>query len=340
MFKTGLVLLRTTFFMGLLTYSVSCQALQENEKPSAPQISEQVLSLSSYLAELDRCSAAIRNKEQVSQLRQSLPPSWSVQVGESRVEVSTGWLRDSLQQVEDKPENSKTKLAEIQTRLKSLKTAAGDLAAVSGRKDSSDAHAQLKEIFARQEFRQTKGPTAFQLWFRHAVRWLAEKIVRALMRLHVSRKNGNIFAWGVITITFVLLGVWVYRRLAKATIAAHLETEGKPIPSDRRQWIADALAAAERGDFREAIHCGYWAAVASLEDHRLLDRDRARTPRESLRLLGAHPSQQAMLGDLTRHFELIWYGYRPASREDWSDAHTLLEKMGCLKPSTVATASS
>ena len=340
MFKTVLVLLRTTLFTGLLTYSVSCRALPEGETPPAPQTSAQDLSLSTYLAELDRCSAAVKNKEQISSLRQSLPPAWSVRVGESRVEVSTGWLRESLQQMEDKPKNAKTTRAEIQTRLNSLKTAAGDLAAVSEGKDSSDARAHLKEIFERQEFRQAKGPTAFQLWIRHAVRWLGEKIVRALMRLHVSRKNGNIFAWGVITIAFVLLGVWIYRRLAKATIAARLETAGKPIPSDRRQWIADALAAAERGDFREAIHCGYWAAVASLEDHRLLDRDRARTPRESLRLLGSHPSQQAMLGDLTRHFELIWYGYRPASREDWSDAHTLLEKMGCLKPSTVATANS
>jgi len=340
MSKMGLVLLRTVFLLTLLPHAFSCLAQQQTAAPSTSQSSAQEFNPSEYFAELDRCSATMKNEEKVSQLRQSLPPSWTVRVGESRVEVSTGWLRESLQRMEDKPENSKTTRAEIQARLNSLKTAAGDLAAVSEKKDSSDARARLKEIFARQEFHQTQGPNPFQLWIRHAVRWLGEKIVRALMRLHVSRKNGNIFAWGVIAIAFVLLGVWIYRRLAKATAAAQLKTEDKPAPSDTRQWLADALSAAERGDFREAIHCGYWAAVASLEDHRLLERDRARTPRESLRLLGSHPTQQAMLGDLTRHFELIWYGYRPALREDWSDARTLLEKMGCLKPSTAATANS
>jgi hypothetical protein len=72
----------------------------------------------------------------------------------------------------------------------------------------------------------------------------------------------------------------------------------------------------------------------------LLKRDRARTPRESLHLLERNPVEQKLLREFTRHFELIWYGYRPASAQDWSDARAHLEKMGCLTASTAATANS
>jgi hypothetical protein len=88
------------------------------------------------------------------------------------------------------------------------------------------------------------------------------------------------------------------------------------------------------------VHCAYWAAVVHLETLGVLKRDRARTPRESLRLLDRHPNEQNLLREFTRRFELIWYGYRPASASDWSEARSHLEKMGCLTPSTAATANS
>ena len=100
------------------------------------------------------------------------------------------------------------------------------------------------------------------------------------------------------------------------------------------------LAAAELGDYREAVHCAYWATIVHLEGLGLLKRDHARTPRESLRLLEPHPKERQLLGDFTHNFELIWYGYRPASPEDWTNARTHLEKMGCLTRSTPATANS
>jgi Domain of unknown function (DUF4129) len=109
---------------------------------------------------------------------------------------------------------------------------------------------------------------------------------------------------------------------------------------DSRLWAKEALAAAERGDYREAIHCAYWAAVVHLEGLGMLKGDRARTPRESLRLLDLHPKEQRLLQEFTGKFELVWYGYRAASAQDWSDARTHLEKMGCLTPSIAATANS
>jgi len=56
--------------------------------------------------------------------------------------------------------------------------------------------------------------------------------------------------------------------------------------------------------------------------------------------LELHPNEQGMLREMTGRFELIWYGYRPASAEDWSGAKKQLEKMGCREGSTAPTGNS
>jgi hypothetical protein len=80
--------------------------------------------------------------------------------------------------------------------------------------------------------------------------------------------------------------------------------------------------------------------VAHLEDTRILPRDQARTPRESLRLLEQHPKEQSLLQAITRNFELIWYGYRPVSAVEWAGAKEQLEKIGCPQVSIAPTAPS
>jgi hypothetical protein len=75
------------------------------------------------------------------------------------------------------------------------------------------------------------------------------------------------------------------------------------------------------------VHCLYWAAIVMLEGRRLWRANRARTPREYLPLLEAGSVRQRALGGLTRIFERIWYGLRPASRQDFERAQALLEEL-------------
>lgn len=220
-----------------------------------------------------------------------------------------------------------------------LQLAAADFEA--GREEASpkaaEARAKLNEILNRAEFREGAGPSALDLWRARVNRWIFEHIVALLRRLHISEKTGNYFAWGVIFLALVVLFYAAYRWLSKAGGGAEFVAETEPAASDVRQWLAEALRAAERGDYREAIHCAYWSSVARLEDMRLLTRDRARTPRESLRLLEQHPREKGFLQTVTRSFELIWYGYRPASQSDWALTKEQLEKMGCLQGSIAPT---
>jgi hypothetical protein len=72
---------------------------------------------------------------------------------------------------------------------------------------------------------------------------------------------------------------------------------------DWQLWLADARRAAAAGQWREAIHFVYWAAISRLESKRLWPADRARTPREYLALVAAEDPRRAGLATLTGSFE-------------------------------------
>jgi hypothetical protein len=204
--------------------------------------------------------------------------------------------------------------------------------------DSARDH--YNKIMQRSEFAGEQGPSEWERAWVKIGQWISEQILKAMRALHLGGSSGNVIAWIVVGLAFLALAYFVYRNLAGRSPLPQVPAEVSVDLADSRQWARDALAAAERGDYREAVHCAYWATIVRVETLGLLKRDRARTPRESLRLLDPHPSEQKLLREFTRHFELIWYGYRPASAQDWSDARTHLEKMGCLTPSTLATANS
>jgi Domain of unknown function (DUF4129) len=240
------------------------------------------------------------------------------------------------------PRNTRAGAVRYGSREKPLQLVvfAGEPARPDDSPRATEARAKLNEILNRAEFREGTGPSAMDLWRARVNRWIIEHIVALLRRLHISEKTGNYFAWGVIFLALVVLFYAVYRWLAKAAGKVEFVAETEPVASDVRQWLAEAMSAADRGNYREAIHCAYWAAVARLEDMRLLTRDRARTPRESLRLMEQHPREKGFLQTVTSSFELIWYGYRPASQADWAQTKEQLERMGCLQGSIAPTAPS
>src|SRR5215469_7229330 len=104
----------------------------------------------------------------------------------------------------------------------------------------------------------------------------------------------------------------------------------RPVGPDWRYWAHEAHAAAGTGDYRAAIHAAYWSARTRLEENHLLPEDRSRTPRESLRLVQRTNAAYTPLAQLTRRFELTWYGYREATSADWDDAAKELGTIECL----------
>jgi Domain of unknown function (DUF4129) len=336
MFGPRVATLRRMLLFTVASFAASAPA---QTAQSQPQLAVE-LELPAYEAELDRCAQSIHQPEEISQLRKSLPQTWLVRMGDARVEVPTEWLASRLEKLEREPGKSASVSHEIELHLAAMRKAASDWETGSNGPSSEVARAHLEKILQRREFGGLQGPSQLELWKARIARWIEEQIYKLLSRLHLGKTAGNVLAWGVVGLAFVALCYWVWTNLSRATRIRETPPDSPAESSDSRMWARDALAAAERGDYREAVHCAYWAAVVHLEALGVLKRDRARTPRESLRLLDPHPHEQKLLGEFTRHFELIWYGYRPASVEDWSDARAQLEKMGCLTASTPATANS
>ena len=204
----------------------------------------------------------------------------------------------------------------------------------------NEARTHRDQILQRPEFAGAAGPSQLQMLLARVERWVLERLIWLFTKLHLGAKASNVLAWTVVALAFLVLVYWIGKNLFRAA-REHTPRPAGPLPvEESRLWAKDALAAAERGDYREAVHCAYWAAIVHVEGLGLLKRDRSRTPRESLRLLEPHPKEQKVLAEFTRRFELIWYGYRPASPDDWSGARAHLESMGCLSPSTLATVNS
>ena len=308
-----------------------CRA-QAPASGNGPTSGASELDLQSYKSELARIAEAGKNAGELRELRSSLPEYWTVHDGSRIYRVPTKEISDALAQIVHGPKKSEV-AEQLNARLRAMQQQATELAGPSSGPNAAEAEVKLKTILARGEFQDAAGPSTWDLAWARINRWIFEHIIRLLRMLHISEKTGNTIAWGVVFLAVVLLFYMIYGWLTKASKTVQFRAEAEPMKSDVRQWVQEALAAADRGDFREAVHCAYWASVAHLEDIRILPRDRARTPRESLRILEQHPREQGVLQAITRSFELIWYGYRPASATDWAGAKQQMEKMGCLQAS-------
>lgn len=314
-------------------------AWAQQPAPAGPQRLE--LDLTAYSTSLEQWLSSAAGLEArpdgAGALRQALPASVSVQVREERVEVSTEWLRASVAEFERDPAKRKQIAGDIQQRLalmreeaRSLETAAAPL---------PGARAKLDEILSRREFRSVRPPNWFDRLRDQLTLWLYRLLEKLFGGLRGYPAAGELAVWAVIAVALAILVLWLKRALesaAKADAPVHLEAEHIAGRSSA-QWMADALAAAGRGDYREAVHCAYWAAISRVEEAGVVKPDRARTPREHLRRIPQTYAQRPQVADLTRSFEVIWYGYQAASAADFQQARAQLEQMGCLSHSKPAT---
>ncbi len=340
----------------------SLQATHPEQPVSSGQMPGE-MDLAAYLAELDRVSSAAsrltQNPAEIPAVRASLPKAWPVRLAGQRFEVSTSWLDSALETMETSPAVRASLQKDIQKRLSILREQEQSLEQGSAGTNPDQARARLDTILGRREFRFVQEPN----WWERAKARFWQKVGQFLLkffgRLGGSRRSREFVVWGLIALAFVLLVLWVRRVLQQAARAKGLELSvAFAAGKTWRDWAREALGAAARHDYREAVHRAYWAGVYRLADLGTWQLDRARTPREYLRLLareaaaptrlaaeGSVPAagqaeRAAALAALTRNLETTWYGYRPATADDFRAALSHLEALGCQFPSNVATASS
>ena len=142
---------------------------------------------------------------------------------------------------------------------------------------------------------------------------------------------GTLLEWLLYIGAAVGLLLLVRRAFARQRLAISLAQGAGPLSAWDREandWADMAEARAAAGDWRDAVHCLYWAAIVRLEARRAWRHNPARTPREYVRLLKPGSPQQGALRGLTQIFERVWYGLRDADGDDYRRARSLFDGLG------------
>ena len=257
----------------------------------------------------------------------ALPPLWNVSAGQKEYTISTRPLRTLLESAS----NGDNRAPEAQVWLEHL---AVHLETSSVRPEAGDAtDGALERILERPEFAFMKPPSAWDRLRERMNAWIVEFLSRIFQTIARYPTESRVFFWVLLAGVLVALAWWLLRRWSRdGPLSLKLPS---PVPSRTAdQWLLAAKAASDRGDFRAAIQCAYWAGVTRMEDRGLLLRNRAQTPRETLRAAtkrntGSVSSTVTPLSALTSCLERFWYAGLPARHEDFSACVKALETLGC-----------
>jgi hypothetical protein len=184
-------------------------------------------------------------------------------------------------------------------------------------------------ILARPEFRIVSNESWLDRKIAQALSWLNRLFSATAEFGHRSPWLAPLIEWTFVVLTIVFFILWVLRTMQSERLDL---ARGGLVPltdwqKESAEWADLARIEAEANNWREAIHCLYWASIVVLESRRLWCRDFARTPREYVALLERNSSQQVTLRKLTGIFERIWYGLRDAAHEDYLQALALFEDL-------------
>ncbi len=196
--------------------------------------------------------------------------------------------------------------------------------------DFRKARSTADGVLARPEF----GAVAPPSWWDR----LVARFWRAIGRLFAGvGQLGTRAPWiGVAMEWIFFLGTalgllfYVRRNFQRQRLAATLRGDQAKLGAWDREatdWATLAEQASRAGEWREAVHCLYWAAIVRLEGRRAWRHNPARTPREYVRLLQPGSPQRESLGSLTSLLERVWYGLRPAEAADYLRARRWFERL-------------
>ena len=313
----------SVWYLGFLLLLLAGVALAQNAAPKT---------LDDYKRALKEWSQMVaglaEHPEQAPQMRVRVPRSFTVASESDTFEISNDWLNQGLMQfIAAKPDRKRDVLRGIQDHFHQAEWEA-DLFRTPG--PAAGAQQKVHEILSRREFSRVHGPSEWDMWVERTELAITRFIDRLFRRVPTVRHGGQLLVWIAIAIVLCIAAIWI-KRTAQDKL---LDLGREPVafaPSARnwRTWLSQAQAAAQEARWRDGVHLAYWAGISFLEQSGAWIPDRARTPRQYLRLISAGNQKLPALQALTQQFELTWYGLRPAAAADFDQALAHLEELGC-----------
>jgi hypothetical protein len=262
-----------------------------------------------------------------AELADTVPPQCDFSDGGHTFHLSNFELRRELRDLGAKPEARAARLKlfqdDVRQRLNGLDAYA--------RTVDPTAQPKLQAIMRQREFRQVGRQDATELLKEWAYRLLAKLLSRIFKDPSRVLLSSKILAWtlGILVAVFILWKLYCWAMRERPPEAVREVIPFAPSAKGWRDWLREARAAVERGELREAVHAAYWAAISHLETSGAWRPDRARTPREYLRLMKQSDPARPLLADITRDFEVVWYGNRPPALPEWESFLDKVERIGC-----------
>jgi hypothetical protein len=256
-----------------------------------------------------------------------------VQGSSGAFEVHWEWLRGALAEARKAPAQDREKaLTGVAERLDEEAREAG-LESDDGTPrpvDFGKARMKADAVLARGEFRAVTEESFWQRAMARFAGWLRRVFSGAVRLGRYAAWIGPALEWGFVLAVCVGAILWGLRVLRRQRLAIALEGPAARIrewEEVSRRWAEAAHAAAEAGEWREAVHSLYWASVVEMEGRKVWRQSRVRTPREYLRLLEAASPYYGQLRGLTGLLERVWYGLAEAGRADYEQALTWYESV-------------
>ena len=130
--------------------------------------------------------------------------------------------------------------------------------------------------------------------------------------------------WAILLAALVLAVVlaiagWRIRRVIASGREPTLDPGDVPADADAEVEWAGALAASERGDFREAVRRAFRSALVSLVQRGRLPVQPAWTTPELLAHARGDPELSARLGPAAAGFDRAWYSEAPVDADRWEE---------------------
>ena len=331
-----------TFGIGVPSLGSSAPAASGAQQTQAPAAlyASAPYDLQSFELELRRIGASLRQihgtRDDLAAIRSSLPVEWRVNAPDHQFEISSEPLRSLLLDAERNPKEQHARVVDAENWLEHLTNQVETYNAPAA--DNQVAREDLDKILSRREFAAVRPPNEWDKLKQKVNAWLARLIAKLLGKIGQHPLGAKVLFWLLIAAAVAWIAMMLFRFWGgRARMEEMASIENVAARKSWQEWIRAARLAADRGNFREAVHSCYWAGIAYLEDLGAIAVDRTRTPREYLRLIdeseNAQPADRAQrrdsLAGLTSRLERIWYGLRPAAQQDFQDSMQLLEKLGC-----------
>ncbi len=277
---------------------------------------------------------ADNSSKQLGVILSKLPTSWNVQTPEGNCRIDAAPLRDNLASAIRNYKSRAASRTEATEWIDDL-TAQLENYPTASRIDRNQATVALQKILKEREFGgSTRQSTLDSIRERinHYIERFLEDLVERMGRHPIGAK---LILWLILAISAAWLVTALVRLWQRRIKIQQAWVPASVVPRlSAQEWVRRGREASDRGDFREAIRCVYWAGIVHLQTTGLLQEDLTRTPREYLRdLTGPKASEKQLpLRQLTKQLERIWYGLFPAGSDEFQGCMRNLRDLGYPLP--------